>query len=441
MNTQLIICLAISVMVIAGYIWNKLSVGTVGCLGIVLFLITGCISPKDVLGNIGNANLIMISSMFIISEGFKRTQAIRLVADTVRKISKGSMTTVMLGFTLASVIAATFTGSAVAAFCIVAPIVTATCEEMNISVSKAIFSVGLTCIAACGIIPVGGSLSMLAELNGYVAANGYEQYTLAVMDLFKSRGLSLVALIIYSTFLGFRFAPEKPVVATTDSDDLSKRVAHHEKLNSTRETIAIVVFCLVTLLLVFNTQLNALLTSAGIQALASWEIAFIGAVILVATGVLSSKEACGSIPIDLCLMVVGGLCMGTALANTGAGDLIGGAIANVATKLGNPYLIGAVFYLIPFFLTQVMQNRTVMAVFAPIAILACKSMGVDCTGPLMLVASACCTAFMTPMATPTVPLVMGIGGYDMSSNLKQSLLPALILSVVNIFWIMTVYPL
>ncbi|MBQ9824746.1 MAG: anion permease, partial [Solobacterium sp.] len=160
-----------------------------------------------------------------------------------------------------------------------------------------------------------------------------------------------------------------------------------------------------------------------------------------ATGVLSSKEACGSIPIDLCLMVVGGLCMGTALANTGAGDLIGNAIAGVAGKLGNAYLIGAVFYLIPFFLTQIMQNRTVMAVFAPIAILACKSMGVDCTGPLMLVASACCTAFMTPMATPTVPLVMGIGGYDLSSNIRQSLLPALILSVANILWIMTVYPL
>ena len=441
MNTQLIICFAICILVIAGYIWNKLSVGTVGCLGIVLFLITGCISPKDVLGNIGNANLIMISSMFIISEGFKRTQAIHLVADTVRRISKGSMVMVMLGFTLASVIAATFTGSAVAAFCIVAPIVTATCEQMNISVSKTIFAVGLTCIAACGVIPVGGSLSMLAELNGYIAANEYEQFTMGVMDLFKSRGLSLVALILYSTFLAYRIAPEKPVTATTGSEDLSKRVAKHEKLSKGRETIAIAVFCLVTLLLVFNTQLNSLLASMNIQALASWEIAFIGAVVLVAAGVLSSKEACGSVPIDLCLMVVGGLCMGTALANTGAGDLIGGFIAGIATKLGNPYLIGAVFYLIPFFLTQVMQNRTVMAVFAPIAILACKSMGVDCTGPLMLVASACCTAFMTPMATPTVPLVMGIGGYDLSSNMKQSLLPALILSVVNIFWIMTVYPL
>ena len=37
MNTQLIICLVISALVIAGYVWNKLSVGTVGCLGIVLF--------------------------------------------------------------------------------------------------------------------------------------------------------------------------------------------------------------------------------------------------------------------------------------------------------------------------------------------------------------------------------------------------------------------
>lgn len=440
MNTQLIICLVISALVIAGYVWNKLSVGTVGCLGIVLFLITGCISPGDVLGNIGNSNLIMISSMFVISEGFKRTQAIRLVAGTVQKISNGSMVKVMLGFTLASVIAATFTGSAVAAFCIVAPIVTATCEEMNISISKAIFSVGLTCIAACGIIPVGGSLSMLAELNGYIAANGYEQYTLQVMDLFKSRGLSLVAVILYCTFLGYRLAPEHPVVASKDSSDLSSRVARHDALDKTRETIAIAVFCLVTLCLVFNTQLNAALKAAGIPTLVAWEIAFIGAVILVASGVLSSKEACGSIPIDLCLMVVGGLCMGTGLANTGAGDLIGNTIAGVATALGNRYLIGAVFYLIPFILTQVMQNRTVMAVFAPIAILACKSMGVDSTGPLMLVAAACCTAFMTPMATPTVPMVMGIGGYDLSSNMKQSLLPAFILSVVNIFWAMTVYP-
>lgn len=105
-------------------------------------------------------------------------------------------------------------------YCIVAPIVTATCEEMNISISKTIFSVGLVSIAACAIIPVGGSLAMLAELNGYIAANGYEQYTMEAMDLFKGRGMSLLVLIFYTTFVGFRFAPEKPIVASKDSSEL-----------------------------------------------------------------------------------------------------------------------------------------------------------------------------------------------------------------------------
>ena len=441
MNMQLIICFGISILIIAGYIWNRFSVGTVGCMGIILFLLTGCISPSDVLSNMGNSNIVMIASMFVISEGFKRTQAIRLVANTVQRISKGSMAMVMLGFTIASVIAATFTGSAVAAFCIVAPIMSATCEEMHISPSKAVFCVGLTCIGACGIIPIGGSLSMLAEINGYISANEYEEYTLSVIDLFKSRCLSLVALIIYSSFIGYRFAPAAPVAAVSDSHELSERTVRYKALPRMQENAAIAIFSLVSLALVFSTQLNRYLAMAGIPALATWEIAFIGAVAMVVFGILSSKEACSSLPVDMCLMVIGGLCMGTALANTGAGDLIGEAIAGIATNLGNAYLIGAVFYLIPFFLTQVMQNRTVMAIFCPIAILACKSMGVDCAGPVMLVAAACCTAFMTPMATPTVPLVMSIGGYDLKSNLKQSVLPAVILSAANIFWVMTVYPL
>ena len=282
---------------------------------------------------------------------------------------------------------------------------------------------------------------MLAELNGYIAANGYEQYTMEAMDLFKGRGMSLLVLILYTTFVGFRFAPEKPIVASKDSSELSKRVAHHEPLKRPQEISAIAIFCLVSLCLIFNTPLNNVLAAIGGPNLAAWEISFIGAVATVATGVLSSKEACASMPIDLTLMVAGGLCMGSALANTGAGDLIGNAIASTASSLGNPYLIGALFYLIPFFLTQIMQNRTVMAIFAPIAILACKSMGADCTGPLLLVASACCTAFVTPMATPTVPMVMGIGGYDMKSNMKQSILPAILLSVANILWVMTIYPL
>lgn len=441
MDTQLIICLLISALTIAGFVWNKFTPGTVGCISMILFFVTGCISPSDVLGNIGNSNLVMISSMFVISEGFKRTQCVGLIARSVQTISKGSLSKVMFGFCVASILAATFTGSAVAAFCIVAPIVTATCQQMRISISKVMFCVGLTCIAACGIIPVGSSLSMLAEINGYIDANAYSQYQLAVIDLFKGRGPSLLACLLYVTFLGHRLSPKMPMTATGSADTLAARTQTFEPLSPWKERCAIAVFFLVTLCLILLEPLNSLLSAIGAASLVNWQIPFIGAVVLVVSGVLTSRQACGSLPIDLSLMIVGSLSMGTALANTGAGDMIGNAIAGFATQLGSPYLVGAVFYLIPFLLTQVMQNRTVMAVFVPIAVLACKSMGVSCIGPTLLVGAACTTAFMTPMATPTVPLVMEMGGYDLKSNFKQSLLPAAILSVINILWIMTVYPL
>jgi di/tricarboxylate transporter len=134
--------------------------------------------------------------------------------------------------------------------------------------------------------------------------------------------------------------------------------------------------------------------------------------------------------------------MGGALTQTGAGEGVGNILANFANTLSNPYLIGFVFFIVPFLLTQVMMNRTVMIIFIPIAILACKAMGqTNPVGIIILVQSACLSSFMTPMATPAVPMCMASGGYNIPSLIKQSLIPATILCVVSVTWIMTVFPL
>ncbi len=224
-----------------------------------------------------------------------------------------------------------------------------------------------------------------------------------------------------------------------DSAALGARRVTRDPLKPFQERCGYLIFILVTVALVFNDQLNSLLNLIHLSSLDSWTIVFIGAVLMVVTGVLSSKDACSAIPLDMGFLIAGSLCMGTALANTGAGELIGNGIALLAGSLGNKYLIGAVFYLVPFILTQIMQNRSVMATFGPIAVLACKSLGVDCTGIMVLIGAACTTAFMTPMATPAVPMIMDIGGYDLKSQMKQSIIPAIVLSVVNVVWVMTVF--
>ena len=107
------------------------------------------------------------------------------------------------------------------------------------------------------------------------------------------------------------------------------------------------------------------------------------------------------------MLYVGTLAIGTALTNTGAGDLIGSQISNLLGDTPNNYLIGLVFFLVPFLLTQVMVNNAVANVFIPIAILTCKTMGCNPVGPIMLVMSGATTAFLTPLATVAASMMMG----------------------------------
>ena len=87
-----------------------------------------------------------------------------------------------------------------------------------------------------------------------------------------------------------------------------------------------------------------------------------------------------------------------------------------------------------------MLNQGVSNVFTPICLLTCAALGANPIGPMLLVGAGSLTAFMTPMATPAIPMAMGAGGYDLKSLFKQGWLISLILAIVNIFYVMTVFP-
>lgn len=81
-----------------------------------------------------------------------------------------------------------------------------------------------------------------------------------------------------------------------------------------------------------------------------------------------------------------------------------------------------------------------MLIFHPIAIATCASIGGNPVGLMILIQSACLSAFMTPMATGAVPYIMEEGGYNQASMIKQGALFSVIACVVSVGWIMTLYP-
>ncbi len=425
--SQLTICLIISALTIFSYAWGKLKMGTTAMLSMVAFVLTGCIDPGTAVANFANTNAVMMLSMFVVAAGFNRTQFVKNCAASVNKIAKGSLVMVMFGYVLITVVLCQFIQSSMVVFGIMAPMLIASCEELHVKPSKVMFPLMIVCIATISVLPLGSGATQFAELNGYLEANAYTTYTVALTDPMKARLPMLLLISAYAIFFASRFAPDDPVVETTE---VKTRKDAKAALAPFQERAGYIIFILVTLALIFQKML-------GLQ---TWVICLTGAIAMVVTGVLSEQEAVEAIPWWMGFLFIGSLTMGGALTATGAGEAVGTVLANVIESLGNRYLIGFVFFIVPFLLTQVMMNRSVITIFVPIAVLACKAMDANPIGVMILVQSACLSSFMTPMATPAVPMAMAAGGYDLKSVVKQSVLPAILLCIVSVGWIMTVFP-
>lgn len=436
--STLTICLAICALTIAGFIWGKWSMATVSLCSMMLFIMTGCIEPNAALANFGNTNGIMLMSMFVVAAGFRRTQFVHTVSGSVNRLAKGSIRKIMAAYIIITIILAQFIQSPVVVFGIMSPMLAATCAEINISPSKVMYPLGIAAIATCSAFPLGSGATVFAELNAYLEANGYTEYLVGLTDPMKCRLPLVIVCAVYCIFFAMKFTPGQPVVGISSA--AGRKGVDQQPLPAFQEKCGYIIFIAVTVALILQRQISGVMASALGAGLETWQICFIGALLVVMAGVLKPKEATDAMPVWMYLLLVGSLTMGGALQATGAGDVIGNGLAGVVGKLGNQYLIGMVFFIVPFLLTQFMQNRTVMMVFIPIAILACKSMGANPVGVIILVQAACLTAFMTPMATPAVPQYMAAGGYDLKCILRQSMIPCVIFCLVSVIWTMTVIP-
>ena len=425
--SSLTICLIICVLTMISYVVGKLPMGLTAMVSMLAFVLTGCLDPATAAGYFGNPNGLMMMAMFVVAAGFNRTPFVRTVASSVNRIAQGSLIRVMFGYVLITMVLSQFIQSSVIVYGIMAPMLIASCDELHISPSKVLFPIAIACISTVSAFPLGGGATVFAEMNGYLQANDYTTFAVALTDPMKARLPAVVAMFIYCVFISTKFSPAEPPLK---SNALQARADNRETLSPFKERAGYIIFILTTIALLFQPQL-------GIE---TWVICVTGAVAMVLFGVLSEKEAVAAINLPMAFLFVGSLAMGGALTQTGAGDVVGAILADFANMLSNPYLIGFVFFIVPFLLTQVMMNRTVIIIFIPIAILACKAMGANPVGIVLLVQSACLSSFMTPMSTPAIPMCMANGGYDLKSIVKQSVIPAMILCIVSVLWIMTVFP-
>jgi di/tricarboxylate transporter len=140
---------------------------------------------------------------------------------------------------------------------------------------------------------------------------------------------------------------------------------------------------------------------------------FIGAIAMIASGVINVRQAFRAIDPTIATAVAAALAMSTAMTATGGASFIAHGIAEVLSDAGPAAMISALF-LIAALLTNVISNNAVAVLFTPIAIDLARQVGVDPVPFAIAMVFAANCSFASPMGYQTNLLVMGPGHYTFS---------------------------
>lgn len=428
MSTQMMICMAIFAVTLVSYMLNKIPMWLTAMFSMAALYITGCIDANGALAGFSNTNTILMATMFIVAAGFRRTSMVDSMCSGLMKMTHGSFRMAYLGYLLLAALLTNFIASPMVVYAIVSPLLAALCDKTDNSRSKYMFPIMVVCVSCCGILPLPTAIQQAGQFSGFMETYGFGGMVMRPIDFLIGAWPILPVVILWALFLGPKSCPDEPVMPI-EAREKAKQ-GGGAKLSPLVDKIGIVIFFVTIIALIFSAQLK----------MTTWFIALVGSLLMVLFGVVDQKTALRDIPWDMLMLFVGALALGSALTNTGAGDMIGNALAGAVGGTHNNYVLGALFFIIPFLLTQFMLNRAVSAVFVPICLLTCSALGANPIGLILLVNAGSLTAFLTPMATPAVPMCMADGGYDLKTLMKSGIVITLILPVIYIFYTMTVLP-
>lgn len=427
MDQQLIICLIVFFITVIFYVINRLPLWLTAMISLGLLYVTGCLDEETALGGFSDTNTIMMAGMFLMAAGFQRTSVISKLCDSALRMSKGSFTKVFAIYMILTVILTNLISSPNATYSIICPLLAELCDKTGTSRSKVMFPALAVTVGCFGLLPFASAVAQATQANGFLETYGFEM-TMSHLDFFKGKLPMLILLPLWAIFIGPKVTPQTPVAEIMSAD---RKKTEKVKLTKFQDIAAVTIFFADLVVLVFSRQLNV----------ETWFVAFVGGILMVLSGALDRKNALKSIPWDMIVLFVGSLGLGNALTNTGAGQIVGDLLANAVGGVTNSYVLGALFFIVPFTVTQFMQNRAVNLIFTPICLMTCKALGgTDPTGLVLLVTAGSLTSFLTPMATGAVSICMAEGGYDVKSLLTSGWSIALIATIAYVSYTMTVYP-
>ena len=146
---------------------------------------------------------------------------------------------------------------------------------------------------------------------------------------------------------------------------------------------------------------------------------------------ITMRDVKREIDLNLLAILVFSLSLGTAVVNSGAGDMIAGAIVELSSSWGNRGILAALL-LVTSLLTSFVSNVGAVSVTFPIALALTGSLAPESGIFYLGIAFAASAAFSTPLGYQTNLMVYGPGGYNFKDFLRIGF-PVTIIYLITVF--------
>ena len=421
--TPLEITLLILILTIVAFITGKIPFSVISAGIIITLIMAGVMTPAEAFSGFTNTNVVMFVAMFIIGAGLTKTSLIDKAEQLVVRYKDNPKMLIFLACIASSLLASITSATATAAIMI--SLLVGIANEIGTSRSKLLYPAMACANIATSMTFLGQGASNITWIDIIAKAGGPNE--LHIWDFTIARIPLLAVSILYMTFVGYKLMPDRDNSTFADSEHTGRNTA---KLNPKKEKIAIIIILVTILAMLFESVIG----------IPMYLIACIGAILLVLTGILTEKEALESIHQPTIFLFAGVLTLSEAIKTTGAGEVVADWMISLIGNATNPYLIMAVFFLIPFLLTQIMSNLATLTIFIPLVVSACMKIGIDPRAAVVGVLTASCISIMTPMAAPCQIMIIEPGGYTIKDYLKCGTPLAVILAVMTIFLMPVMFP-
>ena len=208
------------------------------------------------------------------------------------------------------------------------------------------------------------------------------------------------------------------------------------------ERRVLIIFLITMLLWITRTYVNQWvpfiqLSDAGISMLAAFALFSIPFKFNKGEFILEWKDTV-KLPWGILILFGGGLALASGLSDAGVIDYIGEMVS--ANKTFTAIAVGAMLIAIMLFMTELMSNVALVAIFAPVVAGIATGLDHEILYMLIPMAMASSCAFMLPMSTPPNAIVFASGYIKVHEMARAGILLNIISILILIFFMVFLIP-